>query len=108
MYLNEEAYSVVYLLRTLNLFHGMDKSAFIARAWSGGMWIGSWASDNSSSLSAFDRDLTSAASWAELSPALAMDRTLLMSLVLLLSVHLLASELGTLLLATCTKVIGCY
>ena len=56
-----------------------------------------------------DKDLTSA---ARLSPALTNDLTndltVLMFLVRCLTVHLLASELETWLLATWTKVIGCY
>ena len=107
--LNKEVYSVNFITSWgLYLFHGMDKSAFRARAWSAGMWMGSWASDNSSSLSSLDRDFTSAANWAPLSPPLDIVRTLLMPLVRRLSVHLLAWELGTRQLGSCTKVIDCY
>ena len=70
--------------------------------------MGSWASDSNFSLSSLVNDFTSAANWAELSPPLEIDRTLPMPLVCRLRVHLLAWELGTRQLLTCTKVIGCW
>ena len=84
----------------------MLRSAFRARAWSIGIEMGSPALSRISARSSSESDLHSLTIWAVVSPPLVIERTLLMPSVRRFRVHLLASELPTLELATWTKVIG--
>ena len=97
---------MLYLRKTLSLFHGMPRVAFIASAWSVGMMMGNCASASNFPLSSLDKDLISDVIWATVSPPLVIERTLLIFSVRRFNVLSLASELDTLQLATCTRVMG--
>lgn len=60
---------------TLIFAHGRAKSAFMARAWSGGIWIGSWASRRTASLSSVVSALISHLICVAVSPPLMQARS---------------------------------
>ena len=95
-----------YLLKTLNLFQGIDKSAFMASASLAGTEMGSCACSRRLCLSTLDNAFTSAASCEVLSLQLVIPRTALSTLVRLRTVLVQAVEDSTLPAGTCTKVMG--